>query len=110
MNTENIKKIAEGLGLEYLEGEVFDRHPIDKTPYNRRLFNPFVNDADAFNVLEALVKWRAKESLDTSIMDLSVYGTTGYCCSSTFGEKSEEKDLKHAICEAYLSLIDNKRV
>ena len=67
-------------------------------------FNPYENDADAFKVLEALIKNR-----EVKICEWDGFiekGTTVY-----FGDRrlSCHRTPKGAICDAYLSLIDQDK-
>ena len=105
---EDIKKIAESLGYEYLEGLIFLRKPMNKETYGHKPFNPYENGADAFMVLEALVKLRAIEGLETKLHHKHYQGDDEYQVTSTFSSRSQSDNFKHAICTAYLSLIGDK--
>ena len=112
MSIENIKKIAEGLGLSLVEHpNRFTGVPIlylSQAHYFRDTpFNPYESEADAFKVLEALVKSQPNIELGQPLRRTEE-GDREYHLQDYNGEVVFNKDLKHAICSAYLSLIDNK--
>jgi len=104
MDIESIKIIAESLGLElsrvnnYQTGN--DDVYIAKGYGVLERFNPYTNEADAFNVLEALVKRPMGGVVVKYSNDKSLYGVDG-----TFSESNNCETLKEAICQSYLSLI-----
>ena len=102
---ENIRKIAEGLGLKIVREhdrgmEVY--YHLGRGGHVKN-FNPYESNADAFLVLEDLVnkdKTLGVEFINQGGDDYSVDVNSifnGYV-------RADNKDLKHAICSAWLSL------
>ena len=94
---DKILEIAKGLGYEaYISsGRVF------AYIYEWDEFNPYENDADAFKVLQVLIA-----KCDTQILHShGKYSVESIVYSDYHGS---DKNLKAAICEAYLSLIQQE--
>ena len=110
---ENIKKIAESMGIKP-QPKVDVKGGLNDISWHFTEtldFNPYTSDADCFQVLEALVKkdnkfhvqvWSDGDSDSYSVVN--VLGECPVIYPTTYLSEFE-KDLKHAICQAYLELI-----
>ena len=111
---DKILKIAKGLGISLIRKDLYTLkylYQIGESEFQWRkdLFNPYENDADAFKVLQVLIA-----KCDTQILhshgkysvESIVY--SDYLCSRIVLCHGSDKNLKAAICEAYLSLIQQE--
>ena len=101
MKAEEIKLIAESVFPEYehcIEQKVVLINVSNSQPYWIE-FNPLTDDADAFKVLEALM---------VEFRDIEIHFTAQKFYVEIQGydvPDSQSKNLREAICLAYLSLI-----
>ena len=70
-----------------------------------RMFNPYENDADAFKVLEALIKFVCEHK---HWMSVDIFGPFAIEITGVLSKQFEGKTLREAICKAYLSLIQQE--
>ena len=104
---EDIKKIAESVFPDN-NGWCGDKlaipiQGISGLDFDFVTFNPYTNSADAFMVLEALIK---KESYIGFNEDNGIYSSCDLFAS--YKELTCDGELKTNICTAYLSLIGDK--
>lgn len=104
MNTEKIKRIAEGLYPDTKQAILGRGTPDERVKIAGlyRDFNPYESDADAFKVLEAL-----REELKNGDVERKLIITENDLILATFRGSITWSllihDLKTAICEAYLA-------
>ena len=106
MTQENIRKIADSLPHHFRysrTGVVL--WGLDNSSIG--IFNPYENEADAFKVLEALVKKCDEKNIEMSLsignMRFLEHCGEGRCLFIT---NARDGNLKHAICSAFISLIE----
>lgn len=90
---ENTLAIAKSLSLEQALIEYC--HVIYRTKYDWKIFAPYQDDADAFKVLEA---------------GIEKVGAAWFLAEVTNIIRLKKKTLHEAICETYLSLIQQEEV
>ena len=101
---EDIKKIAESLGLSNPVIVYIDKKPSVVIGAFGEVFNPYENSADAFMVLEKLISVCRKRELEFSFNIFSDAPFEIWIGANYFWAD----DLEYAVCTAYLSLIESK--